>query len=586
MDSCLTQPIPVVLPKWQPYSAAPPIPGYSDITSLTPIIKELYGPSQAPSVEGQLQSDHLFGKVVEFDGSGPCKVLLAVKKKVREAYCKVTHLLDPVRKVQGSYEHPVKGAKRRQAKLENPMNQAFVDALGNYLLGQLREKDISPHFCLFFGGFQGVADAYRYDITEEFASYRNYKDFWNRRRAGLFKLHMEIDTGESDSEDEDATSLDSETKAEFEDLLKTPTSSLRSTPFSYTTPRSAVSVASTRKSHISLDGDLGAGEKGVDVELQSVGSFSDLEGEAGAGSATVNRRRSEEGDSEESEEDSEDSSEGPQASIAVEFEKFPVMLIFQEMMDGVFDDLMFDEEEVGAEQDTPEWEERWTAWIFQVIAALCCAQGVLGFTHNDLHSNNIVWEETDQPWLWYKARDGSVFRVPTFGKIFRLIDFGRAVFRVGEKWFASDDYARGGDAERQYNFEPFLWNPKAPVVVPNPSFDLCRLSVSILDSLFPSPPAEVLEGGVLSKEGMWEVRETESPLWNLLWSWLLDSEGKNILRDEDGTERFPDFDLYIHISAACHGAKPQDQIHKPIFAGYKVAAKDVGEWEKVYPLFC
>jgi hypothetical protein len=57
------------------------------------------------------------------------------------------------------------------------------------------------------------------------------------------------------------------------------------------------------------------------------------------------------------------------------------------------------------------------------------------------------------------------------------------------------------------------------------------------------------------------------------------------LRDSDGTERLPDFDLYIHIAEHVHNARPQDQIHKEIFKGFLFDAKDIGEWETVYPLF-
>jgi len=99
-------------------------------------------------------------------------------------------------------------------------------------------------------------------------------------------------------------------------------------------------------------------------------------------------------------------------------------------------------------------------------------------------------------------------------------------------------------------------------------------------------PAEIADGILLSKEDDWEVRETVSPLWNLLWSWLIDNEGRNVLHDRDLTERFPDFDLYQHISASVHTAKPQEQIFKDIFSKYKVDSKDIGEWETVYPLFC
>ena len=136
--------------------------------------------------------------------------------------------------------------------------------------------------------------------------------------------------------------------------------------------------------------------------------------------------------------------EGWDIDIYAEFEKYPTMLIFQKEHKGVMDDLL-----EGEEKEDEDWETRWTAWTFQIIAALCAAQAVLGFTHNDLHTNNIVWEDTDQSWIFYKDRAGDVWRIPTYGKIFRIIDFGRAIFRVGEKWFVSDDYEEGGDAERR-----------------------------------------------------------------------------------------------------------------------------------------
>jgi hypothetical protein len=187
--------------------------------------------------------------------------------------------------------------------------------------------------------------------------------------------------------------------------------------------------------------------------------------------------------------------------------------------------------------------------------------------------------------LYYRSRNGSVFRVPTYGKLFRIIDFGRSIFRVGESWFISDDYETGGDAEGQYNFGPRKRDSK-PELFPNPSFDLCRYAVSILDAVFPEMPTEKLDGIVISKEGPWEVHETESPLWNLLWSWLIDDAGRNVLRDEDGTERFPDFDLYQHITMHVHNAKPQDALWKGVFRGFEFKEKDIGEWETVYPLFC
>ena len=96
--------------------------------------------------EGQIQADEIFARCQQFDGSGEC-VIETVGKKKKKAYCKVTHLLDPVLMLKGYYTNENKGGERKQKKINNPMNQAYVDGLANYLLGQLRERKISPHFC-------------------------------------------------------------------------------------------------------------------------------------------------------------------------------------------------------------------------------------------------------------------------------------------------------------------------------------------------------------------------------------------------------------------------------------------------------
>jgi hypothetical protein len=561
MDSCLTQKIPVSLPVWRKYSSAPKIAGYSEITSLTPIIKEFLPNAEG---EGQIQADELFARCTQFEGSGEC-VIETVGKKKKKAYCKVTHLLDPELMLKGYYIKQGKGEERKQKKINNPMNQAYVDGLANYLLGQLHERKISPHFCSFYGGFKGIAETYRFNITDDFESFRLYKDFWNRRRDGLFSLFL--DTGDDEPE----------VTEDIKWITSTPKSSLHSTPFSYVSVSSTRSSLSTQ-SHISLhDNPL----EGTNVELESIHSADDI---------PIAESVDTEDDDEDEDEDDDDDDED-EIQIYTQFENYPVMLIFQEHMEGTLDGLL--------EEEFEDKEDRWTAWLFQVIAALCAAQGVLGFTHNDLHTNNIVWCDTEESWLHYRNRAGEVFRVPTYGKIFRIIDFGRAIFRVGEKWFISDDYNKGGDAEGQYNFEQMKeYNPKKKTIYPNPSFDLSRLSVSMLTALFSEQPTELLDGLVLSKEDDWEVKETESKLWNLLWSWLIDDKGGNILCDEDGTERFPDFDLYTHITQNVFNAKPQEQITKDIFKPFLVdvsssakadkqpSVKKVGDWETIYPLFC
>jgi hypothetical protein len=161
-------------------------------------------------------------------------------------------------------------------------------------------------------------------------------------------------------------------------------------------------------------------------------------------------------------------------------------------------------------------------------------------------------------------------KVPTFGKVMKIIDFGRASYTLpGCGFFISDAFYPGNDAAEQYNCEPFYSAKEGPKLEPNPSFDLCRLAVSLLDSLFPERPPAVSPVTVMSREKGKLYTTTTSPVYNLLWEWLLDDEGQSVLRTPEGEERYPEFDLYCALAADVHRAVPKRQIEKAVFAKYR-----------------
>ena len=72
----------------------------------------------------------------------------------------------------------------------------------------------------------------------------------------------------------------------------------------------------------------------------------------------------------------------------------------------------------------------------------------------------------------------------------------------------------------------------------------------------------------------------------MLWSWLIDDEGNNILFDENDDERFPDFQLYVHISAHCNSAVPKEQLKRKIFQNYLLKKEvKLSNDIKIYPLY-
>ena len=237
-------------------------------------------------------------------------------------------------------------------------------------------------------------------------------------------------------------------------------------------------------------------------------------------------------------------------------------------------------------------EQRWTAWIFQVISALAVAQKEYHFVHNDLHTNNIMWSWTAEPTLFYELKDalgGSrIYAVPTFGRLFKIIDFNRATFHLGKRggFFISDAFEDEGDAAGQYNCPPYH-NPKHTRVDPNPSFDLVRLACSLIETLFDTDPDEVEPRNVMTEEPGIKVYETKSPLFNLLWHWLQQKDGYNVLKNANGTERFPGFDLYKIIGHNCRNAVPCEQITKPIFdSKFRINKKDLPTDAFLWPLPC
>ena len=90
-----------------------------------------------------------------------------------------------------------------------------------------------------------------------------------------------------------------------------------------------------------------------------------------------------------------------------------------------------------------------------------------------------MYIETEETYLYYKINN-ITYKVPSYGKIYKIIDFGRSIYYYNNKLLCSDSFSSNGTAHTQYNFEPY-YNSKKPIIMPNYSFDLCRLSCSLFD---------------------------------------------------------------------------------------------------------
>jgi len=492
--------------------------------------------------------------------TGPCSVTVRSNSDssgellTKDVFLKATHLLDPIYWIRGAYALPKegclpwhhKGWLRAWQKLQDPDNQAYVEAVCSYAVGRISQSGLSPHFNCFYGAFCARADTYRYNLTEDFQSYRHERWFWKGYHRELFKFKV-------------VNNLNHEMKVPddvIEDILQEYIDSDSGSGSEYNSKSETLDEIDVGS--IKSIGSLHSADSMCDVSFVNRGESSSS-GSSHSGTTTSELE--------------------DVYTIYAEIPNYPVMLILTEKNEGTMDSLFENPSLIGCVPGTSEWENRWSAWTFQIIAALSCLQTLIGFTHNDLHTNNIVWNTTTDEYILYKTRSGTGYRIPTFGKLFKIIDFGRSIFTINRKQFISDDFKNENHAEGQYVFSPLVkrFDKEIP---PNPSFDLCRLAVSMIDGVFPKKPTK--KGDViLSEEDGLTVYETESPLYNLLWSWMIDDDGRNIFINPDGSERFPDFDLYKHIAEFVHKAIPSQQLGHEVFINFQDDSV-----EKGYSLFC
>ena len=223
------------------------------------------------------------------------------------------------------------------------------------------------------------------------------------------------------------------------------------------------------------------------------------------------------------------------------FTDVPVVTTVMEVCEGTFYDLL---------ELHPE-PEKHTAWVSQIVFALAYAQRNFGFTHNDLHGNNIMYVKTNQTHCLYN-HGGVLYKVPTFGYLIKIIDFDRGILSLrltgmkDPKLFMSSQFQEDEEAGGQYNMEPF-YNNKRPHVSASSSFDLVRFATSVFWDMFPKGPKH----------------EYTHPLFGIFLQWMKQSDGTSVMfrTKMDNHDRYHGFDLYKAIVRYCgDSAVPKKEI--------------------------
>jgi hypothetical protein len=524
-----------------------------------------------------------------------CKLVdlsnVEIEKDVFFKYCP---LLDPVKLMTGKYdisldniELPLHNINSFHPKLDDVNNSAFVDSFFVYLTSQLLHKHEFIHGIDSYGLFLGMKQHFKYNAFDELDilmdsdyfiehkddlffidnkytdEFLNDNDSRNNKKRLIIednelqgeknqvnddiKLEFDnlnhIDDINTNTNDNDNDSDNDNTNDKsllnileiYNDIVVDVSSEIKidSINNNKNTSNHSSESCSSKSSNTTLDSDCDDDASSYETESNNIDDgdknkdrihYIDLDSASDLNSYT--------------ESCSEYSSE--EEIINVSIKEFPVAIVASEKCQNTLDYYML-HNDIKVEE--------WTSILMQVIMTLITYQKLFMFTHNDLHTNNIMYNETDIKFIYYKYNK-NLYKVPTYGKLYKIIDYGRSIYRYKNILMCSDSYHKDGDASTQYNFEPYM-NTNKPRLEPNYSFDLCRLACSIYDFLIPETE-----------------NEDDNEITILITDWCKDDKGRNVLYKSNGEERYPNFKLYKMIARTVHLHLPEKQLNKPIFSKY------------------
>ena len=436
-------------------------------------------------------------------------------------------------------------------------NSSYVDSFFSYLSSKLLNEYGFVHGIDFYGSFLGVKEKYKVDITDDLEYLYDY-DFFHNNNNTLFttdKINEEL-LDDDTRKNRKAISIKDKLNIEYDEL----DNSIFQGNFQELTVEN---VAKFNK-EVKL-GDISLLNDDVDYERECKNNHSEKTNSECSSriSDTSNEEDNSDFDdieeSDNSEEDSDESegedSEDSNYNVYAEVYNFPCQIICLENLDKTLD-ICTEEEEYSLSN------AEWKSCLFQIIMTLITYEKVFDFTHNDLHTNNIMYVKTDKKFLNY-CYNGVYYKVPTFGKIYKIIDFGRAIYKYNGKQMCSDSFYPKGDAAGQFNFYVFK-NEKKKEVLPNKGFDLCRLACSLYDYFFDE-----------------FTEKKNNDVEKIIQDWIKDDNKKNILYKSNGEERYPDFKLYKMITRKCTKQTPNAQLEKKIFKKYISSKKKLGKKAKI-----
>lgn len=493
------------------------------------------------------------------------------EEKEETIFFKFSPIIDPIKYMIGKYETsdicrlPNFNTKKEsdfEKKITNKNNSSYVDGFFTYLTSQLKNFNNFKHGVDFYGSFLAIQNPFLIDIADEI-EYLHDSEYFRKNMDTLFtidktnilnnvlnndsrnyKCKLEIIDGSDEIiELSDINEInqyehifsDIQTNTQEKDTIANvyENANLISKKSSSTN-----STCSSRDSNTDSDSD----------------SETDSDSESQSEKNNIHDNSDEEGsNSDYSDDESSYFSEHGDNVIFSKIKEFPIQIICLEDCENTIDTLLMENNVT---------DEELESIIVQILMILITYQKCFKLTHNDLHTNNIMYQKTDKKYLYYKY-ESRYYKIPTFGRLVKIIDFGRAIYQFKGNLICSDSFNKKEDAATQYNFPPYF-NKNKPIIEPNYSFDLCRLSCSMIDYFI---------------DDICEINEVSnsSPIKKLIMDWSFDDNGKNILYKSNNKERYPEFKLYKMITRKVHNHIPKNIIKNNLFDKYIISKKKINK---------
>ena len=483
----------------------------------------------------------------------------------KEVFFKFSPIIDPIKFITNSYDLSHSDLLNLpQYNIEDSIsenmysynNSAYVDSFFYYLTSQLLHNYNFMHGTDFYGSFLGIKNDFYFNIADDIENLHE-SEIFHKNKNNLFEItneyYLNVSNYDSrnykfplkignDIDDKNILNLsDISSISDIDNLFIN--NDLSKNIF---TPNVLYenNITVLNKSNKTDESGSSCSSRSSNTNNSEVDSDSGPDDESGSQCDS------------DADESSVSNSTLSEDEIFIKLFKFPIQLIALEKckntLDSLFNDDQISEEELGA-------------FVSQIILILITYQKLFSFTHNDLHSNNIMYVETEKQFLYYKY-NSKYYKIPTFGKIFKIIDFGRAIYKYKGNILCSDSYDFKGDAATLYNFEPYFNNNK-PRLEPNLSFDLCRLGCSLYDYFV---------------DDLDDIKNITSPIIKIIIDWCYDDKKRNILYKNNGSERYPDFKLYKMIARTVTNHKPDMVIQNVFFEQYIISKKKLNKKHKIF----